>query len=166
MDIKATVQEFIPGMDLTQKVYELFHVLGYPADKILDPTYKRKIEELDLAREEREKVKDIFTVFNYDGKLQVFLIETKTVSNPLIRYLAKRLSDRYLNFLLILTADYKVYTFILPEFERIEEGKHKLKLTRLIFDRENIYHTDLLTISNLALTGEGENWRVLIMLSI
>ena len=161
MDIKATVQEFIPGMDLTQKVYELFHVLGYPADKILDPTYKRKIEELDLAREEREKVKDIFTVFNYDGKLQVFLIETKTVSNPLIRYLAKRLSDRYLNFLLILTADYKVYTFILPEFERIEEGKHKLKLTRLIFDRENIYHTDLLTISNLALTGEEENWRVI-----
>ena len=64
-----------------------------------------------------------------------------------------------MNFLLILTADYKGYTFIFPEFERIEEGKHKLKLTRLVLDRENAYHTDLLTISNLVLTGEEENWR-------
>ena len=159
MDIKATVQEFIPGMDSTQKVYELFHVLGYHEDKILDPTYKRKIEELDLAREEREKVKDVFTVFNYESKLQIFLIETKTISPSLVQYLTKRLSDRYLNFLLILTSDYKKYNFIFPEFEHKEIGKHKLKITRLILDRENTYHTDLLTISNLALTGEEENWR-------
>lgn len=125
----------------------------------LTPTYKRKIEESNFAREEREKVKHVFTVFNYDGKLQVFLIETKILSYPLIRYLAKHLSDRYSNFLLILTADYKGYTFIFPEFERIEEGRHKLKLTRLILDRENAYHTNLLTISNLALTGKKENWR-------
>lgn len=78
MDIKATVQEFIPGMDSTQKVYELFRLLRYPQGKVFDPTYKTKIEEFDLAREEREKVKDIFTVFNYDGKLQVFLIELLT----------------------------------------------------------------------------------------
>lgn len=159
MDIRGTVQEFIPGMDSPEKVYGLFRILGYPDGKLLDPTYKRKLEEFDFAGEEREKVKDIFTVFNYDSKLQVFLIETKTVSNPLIRYLAKRLSDRYLNFLLILTADYKGYIFIFPEFERIEEGKHKLKLTRLILDRENSYHTDLLAISNLVLNGEEENWR-------
>lgn len=54
---------------------------------------------------------------------------------------------------------YKEYTFVFPEFERIEEGEHKLKLTRLNFDREQPYHTDLLTISNIALTGDEENWR-------
>ena len=161
MDIKSTVQEFVPGMDSSEKVYGLFRILGYPDDKVLDPTYKRKIEELDLAREEREKVKHIFTVFNYDGKLQIFPIETKTISPSLVQYLTKRLSDRYLNFLLILTSDYKKYNFVFPDFEHKEIGKHKLKITRLILDRENSYHTDLLTISNLALTGEEENWRVI-----
>lgn len=96
MDIKAIVQEFIPGMDSTQKVYELFRLLRYSQGKVLDPTYKRKIDEFDFAKEEKEKVKDIYTVFNYDGKLQIFLIETKTISPSLVQYLTKRLSDRYL----------------------------------------------------------------------
>jgi hypothetical protein len=159
MDIIKYVQNFIPETDSPEKIYELFRGIGYQKDKVLDPTYKRKIDEFEFAKEEREKVKDIFTVFNYDGKLQIFLIETKTLSVPFIRYLAKRLSDRYLRFLLILTTDYKEYIFVFPEFERIEEGKHKLKLTKLIFDREHPYHTDLLTISNIALTGDEENWR-------
>lgn len=64
-----------------------------------------------------------------------------------------------MRFLLILTSDYKEYTFVFPEFERIEEGKHKLKITRLNFNREQPYHTDLMTISNIALTGDEENWR-------
>lgn len=159
MDITKYVQNFIPQIDSPEKIYELFRVLKYQEEKILDPTYKRKIDEFELAKEEKEKIKDIYTVFNYDGKLQIFLIETKTLSVPFIRYLAKRLSDRYLRFLLMLTRDYKEYTFVFPEFERIEEGKHKLKLTKLIFDRVHPYHTDLLTISNIALTGDEENWR-------
>ncbi len=159
MDLKRFVQTFIPDMDSPEKVYELFRGLGYPEDKILDPSYKRKISEFDFAKEEREKVKDIYTIFNYDGKLQIFLIETHSLSRPLIRNLTKLLSDRYLRFLLLLTSDYKEYIFIFPEFERVTEGKHKLKITKLVFDRENPYHTDLLTISNLVLTGEEENWR-------
>ncbi len=159
MDITKYIQNFIPETDSPEKIYELFRVLKYQSDKVLDPSYKRKIDEFEFAKEEKDKVKDIFTVFNYDGKLQIFLIETKTLSVPFIRYLAKRLSDRYLRFLLILTTDYKEYTFVFPEFERVEEGKHKLKLTKLIFDREHPYHTDLLTVSNIALTGDEENWR-------
>ncbi len=159
MDIREYVQGFIPEIDSPEKIYGLFRGLGYPEDKVLDPSYKRKIDEFEFAKEEREKVRDIYTVFNYEGKLQIFLIETRTLSVPLVRHLAKRLSDRYLRFLLLLTSDYKEYTFVFPEFERIEEGKHKLKLTRLVFDRKSPYLTDLLTISNIALTGEEENWR-------
>ncbi len=153
------VQDIITKTDSPERVYDLFLGLGYQKDKLLDPSYKRKIDEFEFAKEEREKVKDIYTVFNYDGKLQIFLIETKSLSVPLVRYFTKRLSDRYLRFLLILTTDYKEYTFVFPEFESIEEGKHKLKLTRLNFDRENPYYTDLLTISNIALTGDEEHWR-------
>jgi hypothetical protein len=157
--MKEYVQQFVPNMDSPEKVYELFHGLGYPADKILDPTYKRKIEEFEFAQEEREKIKTIYTVFNYDSKLQVFLVEAAHLPTSFVKYLIKRLSDRYLRFLLILTVDYGEYTFVLPEFEQIEEGKHRLKLTKLIFDRKNTYHTDLLTISNIALTGQEKNWK-------
>jgi hypothetical protein len=150
---------FAVETDCPEKVYELFRVLGYPEDKVLDPSYKRKIDEFEFAKEEREKIKDIYTVFNYDKSLQIFLIETKGLSAPFVRYLAKRLSDRFHYFLLILTTDYKEYTFVFPEFERIEVGKHNLKLTKLNFDRESPYHTDILTISNIAFTGEEENWR-------
>src|SRR3989338_5839741 len=159
MDIANYIQNVIPKTDSPDKIYELFRSLGYNKDKLLDPTYKRKIDDFEFAKNEREKVKEIYTVFNYDGKLQIFLIEVKNLSIHFVRYLTKRLSDRYLRFLLILTTDYNEYTFILPEFELIEEGKHKLKLTRLNFDRKNPYYTDLLTISNIALTEDEANWR-------
>jgi len=159
VNIKDYVQKAIPEMDSPEKAYELFRGLGYSEGRLLDPSYKRKLSEFDFAKEEKEKVKEIYTVFNYDGKLQIFLVETTTLSPPLIRYLAKHFSERYERLLLILTANYKEYTFLFPEFERADVGKHKLKITRLNFDKETAYHTDLLTISNLALTGGEENHR-------
>ena len=94
-DIKGFVQKIIPEIDSPPKIYELFRGLGYPSDKILDPTYKRKVKEFDFSKEEQEKVKDIYTVFNYEGKLQIFLMETVNISPPILRSLTKRLSDRY-----------------------------------------------------------------------
>ena len=94
MDIKEYIAKFIPETDSPERVYELFHGLKYPKDKVLDSTYKRKIQEFDFAKEERGKVKDIYPVFNYEGKLQIFLIETKTLSLPLVRYLTKRWASR------------------------------------------------------------------------
>ncbi len=154
--IKA-VENIIPKLNSPEKIYELFKEIGY--SQVLDPSYRRKIDEFDFAKDEREKIKNIYTVFNLEGKLQIFLFETSTLSNPLIKYLTKRLTDRYLKFLLILTSDYREYSFVFPEFERIEEGKHRLKLTRLNLDRDNSYHTDLLTITNIALSGDEKTWR-------
>jgi len=152
------VQQFIPGLNSIEKIYQLFRELGY--DNILDPSYKRKIEEFGLAKEERKKIQTIYTVCNYDGKLQIFLVEAGPVSIPFIRYLAKRFSDKYLKFLLIVTPNYKEYSFILPEFEEgKDEGRHKFKITRLFFDISNLYYTDLFTISNIALLDKEYSWR-------
>lgn len=41
------VQNFIPELNSPEKIYELFRGLGY--DKVLDPSYKRKIEEFEFA---------------------------------------------------------------------------------------------------------------------
>jgi len=103
MDIANYIQNVIPKTDSPDKIYELFRSLGYNKDKLLDPTYKRKIDDFEFAKDEREKVKEIYTVFNYDGKLQIFLIEVRSLSVPFVKYLTKRLSDRYLKFLIILT---------------------------------------------------------------
>ena len=154
MDIKGFVHKIIPEINSPSKVYDLFRGLGYPEDKVLDPTYKRKVKEFDFSKEEQDKIKEIYTVFNYDGKLQIFLIEATTISPPSVRYLTKRLSDRYEKFLLILTTNYREYAFVFPKFEATGEGKHRLKLTILNLDRENPYHSDLLIISSLAIAGE------------
>ncbi|MGQ9570925.1 MAG: hypothetical protein ACUVUQ_08825 [Thermodesulfovibrionales bacterium] len=63
MDITKYVQDFVPKIDSPEKIYELFRGLGYPEDKVLDSRYKRKIDEFEFAKEEKEKVKDIYTVF-------------------------------------------------------------------------------------------------------
>lgn len=157
-NIQSFLQQFIPQMDAASKVYELFGALSYK-DKLLDPTYKRDIKEFEFAKGEAGKIKNIYTVFSLDGRLPIFLIEATSFSTPFIRYLAKVFSDRYQRLLLIITTDYKEYALVFPEFERIGTGKHKLKVTKLIFDRENPYHTDLETILNLALPGKEENWR-------
>ena len=146
-------------MDASAKVYELFAGLSYPKDKLLNSTYKRDIKEFEFSKEEREKIKAIYTVFNLDGKLHIFLLEVTTLSIPTIRAITKVFAERYQRLLLILTPDYKNYSFVFPEYEKIEAGKHKLKVTKLIFDRENPYHTDLETVCNLSLTGREENWR-------
>ena len=154
MAIKGFAPKIIPEINSPSKVYDLFRGLGYPEDMVLDPTYKRKVKEFDFSKEEQEKVKEIYTVFNYAGKLQIFLIETTTISPSFVRYLTKRLSERYEKFLLILTTNYREYAFVFPKFESVGEGKHRLKLTILNLDRESPYHSDLLIISSLAIGGE------------
>jgi len=42
MQVENQVQSFVPKIYSAEKIYEMFLSLGYPEDKILDPTYKRK----------------------------------------------------------------------------------------------------------------------------
>ncbi len=57
MERKEFISKFIPETISPEKIYELFRELGYPEDKLLDPTYKRKIVEFEFAKDEKEKVK-------------------------------------------------------------------------------------------------------------
>jgi len=77
MNTGETIQRFIPTMDSAQRVYQLFAHLNYPEKNILDPSYRRDISEFDFAKEEEEKIKEIYTALNFDGKLPVFLIEQR-----------------------------------------------------------------------------------------
>ncbi len=155
--IKQKIDESIQGIDTPQKIYDLFKELQYPPDKILDTSYKRRIEEFDFAKEEREKIREIYTVFSYDGDLKIFLIETKSLDSRLIKYITKIFSNRYNMFLLILTIDFSEMVFVFPDIKPVEAGKLKLKITKLIIRKDELYYTDIETIANLRLTGLETN---------
>ncbi len=82
-----------------------------------------------------------------------FAIETKNISRPFLKTLSKSLLDSYIRVLLIFTDDWQTYYFTLPQYEK-HEGKKKLKLSTLIVDTKQIYHTDLEVISTLNITQE------------
>lgn len=157
---KEKLKEFISSLDSPNKVYDLFRELNYPKDKILDVS-KRDIKEFDFAKDEREKVQNIYTVFSYDKDLSIFFIEVKgiSISNQFIRYITRVFDDRYNRFLLILTIDFNDIIFVFPDREKIEVGKHKLKITKLALKRDELYYTDVETISNIALSGNENSYR-------
>ncbi len=155
---REKLKEFINSLDSPNKVYELFKELNYPENKILDVS-KRDIKDFDFARGEREKVRNIYTVFSYDRDLNVFFIEVKSISNQFIRYITRVFNDRYNRFLLIFTVDFKDIVFVFPEREKAEAGKHKLKITKLALKRGELYYTDIETILNIALSGKESTYR-------
>lgn len=161
-DYRVLVEDFLPRISSADDIYGLFKKLGYPSSAILDPTYKRRISEFGFAKEEEEKVANIYTVLNFEKNLNAFLVQTKTPANltvRFLRYLTKIFSDHYLRFLLIVTSDYKTIAFVLPNFEKKDVGELKLKIVRLQIDLTNLYYTDKQTISNLGLTGSEKDWR-------
>jgi hypothetical protein len=156
--LKEEAKGFIPKIASADDIYRLFQLLKYPDDKLFDSSYKRDISEFEFKKEEREKIKAIYTVFSYEKDLPIFLMETTTTSHTFLKYVTKVLADRYLRFLLIVTSDYENITFILPDYERVETGKHKLRISKLVLDKDDLYYTDLETIAQIAFEGE-ESWR-------
>ncbi|MEJ5292419.1 MAG: DNA methyltransferase [Candidatus Methanosuratincola sp.] len=161
-DYRGFVEEFIPKIHSVEDIYGLFKGLGYPLKAILDPSYKRRISEFGFAKEEEEKIANIYTVLSIEKKLNVFLVETKSQANVTVRflrYLAKVFSDNYMYFLLIVTGDFRTFVFVLPDFERKEVGEVKLKIIRLQVDVSDPYYTDKQTIASLGLTEQEKSWR-------
>jgi len=84
--VREEAKRFIPTIASANDVYKLFHLLKYPKDKLFDSSYKRDIGEFEFKKEEREKIRAIYTVFSYDKDLPVFLMETSTTSHPFLKY--------------------------------------------------------------------------------
>ena len=61
-----------------------------------------------------------------------------------------------------MTVDYSEVVFIFPDREKINGDQHKLKLIKLIVNRDEIYYTDVQTLSNLLYekgTKRRQLWR-------
>lgn len=156
---REKIGEFVPKISSANEIFELFQTLNYPKDVIFDPSSKRKLGEFDFKKDEREKIKSIYTVLSFGKDLPVFLIETTTLAPAFVRYITKVFSDRYLRFLLFLTPDYDTIMIVFPDYEKIEAGKHKLKITKLILNQKALYYSDIETLSNLYYEDKEKTWR-------
>jgi hypothetical protein len=144
-------------------LFDLFKILGYPESVILDPSSKRKKSDFDFRKEDEERIKEIFSILSFDKNLPVFLLETTSLHPSFVRSVASTFDKQYLQFLLIFTTDYSEISFVFPDKEKIEAGKHKLKLTKLTLDKEDIkskrdYYSVIQTLANMEYEDKA-SWR-------
>jgi len=161
--LRREIQENIGKLKSAENIFDLFKLLNYPDDVLFDISSKRKKESFDFKKEDAQKIKEIYAILSFDEKLPVFLIETKTLAPSFIRSVTTTFDKQYLHFLLIFSTDYSEIVFVFPKREKIETGKHKLRLTKLIINREEIidkkeHYTVIETLSNIYFEKEG-TWR-------
>ena len=136
--LRERVYNKILKIEEAKGVYELFSVLGFPEDSILDLSSKRKKSTFEFKKEDNERIKEIYSVLNLDEKLPVFLLETTTLTPSFIRSVTYTFDKQYIHYLLVFTTDYNEIIFVFPDKEKVEAGKHKLKLIKLKVDKEDI----------------------------
>lgn len=159
-EIKQFIESHIPQMDSPEKVYQLFCGLGY---KTLDPSF-RGIEAWGLPAKDKEFVKEIYTIANYQKRFQIFLVELlpvrdrtqtgKSYSPATIRNLPLYFERETQYPFFVITSDYRNYTFILVEKIREDVGVWKRKLIKLNLDINDAYYTDKWILSGIAVENE------------
>jgi len=161
--LRREIREYIGKLKSAEDIFGLFKLLNYPDNILFDASYKRKKEEFDFKKEDVQRIKEIYAILSFDEKLPVFLIEAKTLTPSFIRSVTTTFDKQYLHFLLIFSIDYSEVIFVFPKHEKVEAGKHKLKLTKLIINKEEIidkkeHYTVIETLSNIYFE-KGNTWR-------
>ncbi len=163
LQLKRKIQEHISKLKSAEDIFSLFELLNYPKKTLFNASAKRKKENFDFKKEDSQRINEIYALLSFDEKLPVFLIEAKTLTPSFIRSVTATFDKQYLHFLLIFSVDYSEVIFVFPKRERIKAGKHKLKLTKLVINKEEIidkkeYYTVIETLSNIYFE-EGDTWR-------
>ena len=154
MRTQLDLDEFIPTMDTPDKVYQLFESLGF---KVLDSHLKTNPSVYNLPAKEAALVEKIYAVSNYDRRFQILLFKLKEENKEAIRTIPEKIL-REVDFpFIIFTPDFKTYIFTLVEKVREGPGEFKRKLTKLVIDSAQPYHTDKEILTSLALSSETKN---------
>lgn len=154
MRTNIDLDEFLPTMDAPDKVYQLFESLGF---KVLDSHLKTNSSVYNLPVKEAALVEKIYAVSNYDRRFQILLFKLKEENKEAIRTIPEKIL-REVDFpFIIFTPDFKTYTFTLVEKVREGPGEFKRKLTKLVVDSSQPYHTDKEILGSLALSSETKN---------
>lgn len=161
-ETRTRIKENLSKIESAKDIFKLFKTLNYPENVVLDITAKRKKDSFEFRSDDEQKVKEIYSVLSLENKLHIFLLETTSIAPSFVRSVTATFDRQYLNFLLILTVDYSEVVFIFPNREKINGDQHKLKLIKLIVNRDEIYYTDIQTLSTLLYeeeTTRRQVWR-------
>ena len=161
--LRERIYQHITKIKSVQDVFDLFKILNYPKNIIFDISSKRKKTSFDFKKEDEQRIKEIYSILSFDEKLPVFLLETTTLAPSFIRSITNTFDKQYLQFLVVFTTDYSEIIFVFPDREKIEAGKHKLRLTKLIVDKEDViskkeYYSVIETLANIHYENEA-SWR-------
>ncbi|TRZ54627.1 hypothetical protein D4Q76_02070 [archaeon] len=156
-EFKENLKEFVSKIKNADDIYGFFRMLNYPKDIILDKSYKRKISDFEFRQDVKEKLRQIYLVMSFADNLPVYLVEAKDITSAFIRDLAKGFAEKHLSgkFLIILTSDYENIIFVSPEYEKLGAGKHKIKLSRLTLNKNDLYRTDIDILSSIVFENES-----------
>jgi len=162
-DLRKKIYQHVINIDSSKGIYDLFKILGYPENIVLDESSKRRKSDFEFKKEDEERIKEIFSILSFDKNLPVFLLETTTLHPSFIRSVSNTIDKQYLHYLLIFTVDYSEISFVFPDKEKIEAGKHKLKLIKLILNKNDIikkknYYSVIQTLAKMAY-DDGASWR-------
>lgn len=163
--LKKQIKKHISNLNSADDVYNIFRLLNFPDEMIFDVSYKRDKEDFGFKKEDFERIDNIYSILSFGDHLPVFLIETTTLTPSFIRSVSIKFDSMYMRFLLIfsITNDYSNVLFVLPNREKVEPGKYKLKLTKLNVNKDEIkdkneYYTVIDTLSNIYYDNEPR-WR-------
>ena len=165
MELKKRIKNHILDVKSAQDIFNLFHLLNYPENVLFDITYIREKDDFAFKKEDNERINQIYSILNFEDNLPVFLLETTTLTPSFIRSVTTKFDSLYIRFLLIFTLsdNYSDVLFVLPNREKVDAGKYKLKLTKLNINKEEIsdkneHYTVIETLSNILYDNEP-SWR-------
>ncbi len=171
LKLKKKIQtKLTKNLESPKDIFELFELLNYPKEILFDTSSKRRKSDFDFKKEDSKRIEEIYAVMGFKDKvtkkrknLPVFLLETKTLTSSFIRSVTNTFNKQYSYFLLIFVVDYSEVLFVFPKREKVETGKHKLKLTKLVIDKDELinkkeHYTVIETLSNIYFDDE-KNWR-------
>lgn len=164
IELKKRIKNHLCDLKSAKDIFELFRLLNYPENVFYDTSYKREIDDFNFRKEDFSRIAKIYSILNFEDNLPVFLLETTSLSPSFIRSVAKKFDSQYLRFLIILVDEnYSEMVFVLPDREKVDQGKYRLKITKLIINKEDIkerneYYTVIDTLSKIRYENEP-HWR-------
>ena len=157
--MRNKVGDFIPTITKAEDISKLFSVLEYPEEYIHKKPLQRNKAHFDFHKDDAEKINNIYSPLSFGDDVPVFLLETTSLTPSFIRSATNTLDHQYLRFMVIFTIDYSEIVFVYPKKVRDEKGKQKLKITKLVLNKDDLHYTQIQTLARINFPNEA-NWRV------
>lgn len=151
MNRKAEIKKKLGKLDSLQK---LNGFLGFLGLKTFAEPQNPSLEVFDFRKPEREAVDSVYLFNDYEETFRTYLIKTDDEPSTTLYKSIPELFRRSFRYpFLIFTNDFRHYTFVLVERNRISRGEFKTKVIKLDLDIENVKRTPVEVFNDINVDG-------------